>query len=256
MSNDLAFRQYCRQQAKGILEKSLFRDARLLQLVGERLELSARQWEGRLFGFVKRGWLWTKSSVGLLSHRLEFYKGIFGLLQYLVKYMDSIREGDFSFLEGEDEENEFREAASKEMIPKLWKLLWHYTTLDVQATIDGASWKLFSDSGVNRSEQLNRAKALRIMGQEFAKVAKENNADMTTTMEERDLDDKDFNADIAAASEDENLLYTFVLDPAIRLEVAMAVAQDQAGDNPMKIRKKVLDYLKQREEKEKMKVKQ
>mmetsp|Transcript_33663 Transcript_33663/g.81614 ORF Transcript_33663/g.81614 Transcript_33663/m.81614 type:complete len:671 (+) Transcript_33663:280-2292(+) len=260
--SDLAFEQYCRQQAKAILEKSLFRDTRLLQLVGERLELAARQWERkRPFGLVKRGWLWTKSSAGLLSHRLEFYKGIFGLLRYLLKYMDSIRQGDFTFLgeEGQDgggENETMAKEAAAEMVPKLWRLLWHYTTLDVQATIDGASWKLFSDSGANRSEQVNRAKALRIMGQEFIKVAHENGGVLTTaTMQPMDHLDEDYDDEIATG-EEENLSFTFVTDPAIRLEVAMAVAKDQVGDNPIKLRKKVHDYLKQRNKKKKKKIKQ
>ncbi|CAJ1948381.1 unnamed protein product [Cylindrotheca closterium] len=251
---DLAFRQYCKQQAKAILEKSLFRDARLLQLLGERLELAARQWEGKSpFGLVKKGWLWTKSSAGLLSHRLEFYKGIFGLLQYLLKYMDSIRQGDFSFMgEGEGQDgvkHDEAEAPSKEMVPKLWRLLWHYTTLDVQSTVDGASWKLLSDSSVNRSEQANRAKALRIMGQEFAKVAKENDGMMTAMMQPSGMNHhlgEEFDAEIIK-NEDENLSFTFVTDPAMRLEIAMAVAKDQVGDSPIKLRKKVHDYLKQQE---------
>lgn len=249
LSDDLAFRQYCRQHAKAILEKSFFQDSRLLQLVGERLELSARKWEGRPFGLVQRGWLWSKSSVGLLSHRLEFYKGIFGLLQYLLKYMEPIRQGDFSFMEAQHEEDAFASETAAEMVPKLWNLFWHYTTLDVQATIDGASWKLFSDSGSNRMEQSKRAKALRIMGQEFAKVAKENSVGMREPLSNHFLEEE-YEAEIATGKEEEkNPSFSLIQDPAIRLEVAMAVARDQAGDNPIKLRKKVHSYLKQREKK-------
>lgn len=63
-------------------------------------------------------------------------------------------------------------AKLEENLPAILELAWAINTRDVSRTLKNACKKLFADAGVDMDTRLNRAKAIKILGEEFLAVGK------------------------------------------------------------------------------------
>jgi hypothetical protein len=204
--SEAAFREWCHNQALLIMKHGMFHDQMILLVLGNALELSAHQFRGlnRPFGWPRGVLLWTRRSLHTLSNKLQFYRGMFWIVKYSFRYMETFKTGGF--------ESEARLMQDDQILPVLLKLLWNYNVLDIQSTMDGSCWKLFRDSAASGHERFLRARAVGILGEEFLKVAKDDGLSATITKQERLL----------------------MKDPLVRVEIALAMAQDKVSHSSIR----------------------
>lgn len=202
--SETAFREWCHNHALFLTEQGMFDDHQMLSALGQALESSAHHFRGiqRPFGWPRGVFLWTRKSLGTLSNKLQFYRGIFWIVKFLFRYMEVFKKDGLGTTSGWIQDNE--------ILPVILKLLWSYNMLDVQSTVDGSCWKLFQDSGVSRQERSSRARAVEILGEEFLKVA------------------KGIETLAAETSNEKRLLMN---DPLVRVEIALAMAQDKVSQS-------------------------
>jgi hypothetical protein len=205
VSGDLtedAFREWSRLEAIRIVENGAFDGtAKILALLGNALKQTAGQYRGfhRLapFGWPLGAFVWSRKSFVGMSNKIQFYQGAFQLLKHITREASKVKH------ETDSDREEIIQQQVKDMLPSLMRLAWNYNELDIVTTIDGACWKLFRDSSVPKLERFSRAKAVRIVGEEFLKLASER----TKT-----------------SSDDSELM-----DPAVRVEVAFSTAQKKVS---------------------------
>jgi hypothetical protein len=212
--SEAAFREWCHNQALLMMKQGMFHDQRILLVLGNALELSAHQFRvlSRPFGWPRGVFLWTRRFFDTLSNKLQFYRGMFWIVKYSFRYMETLKNDGF----GADA----RLMQEDQILLVLLKRLWNYNVLDIQSTIDGSCWKLFRDSAASRHERILRARAVGILGEEFLKVAKDDGWSANFTKEE-------------------HLLLT---ESLVRVEVALVMAQDKVSHSS-RIRRNKLLYL-------------
>merc|ERR1712045_144581 len=57
-------------------------------------------------------------------------------------------------------------------LPAILELAWAINNRDVSRTLKNACKKLFADAGVDMDQRLKRAKAIKVLGEEFLAVGK------------------------------------------------------------------------------------
>jgi hypothetical protein len=198
------FRRQCRDKASHILEDGA--SSKLLTILGTALQQTASQHRG-FHRFAPFGWpfgalVWTGKAMNRWSNKLQLFKGAVKVLNWAAQTTRGLKEQQQhdTSMDGSDE---LVKEKLLDAIPLFLWLAWKYNELDIMATVDGACWKLFRDSSVSRRERFARARAVKILGEEFWKAAQEKGGAERDSVDDADL--------------------------AIRIEIALHMAQTKVS---------------------------
>jgi len=142
------FRLMVRDEAQRILRDSGFYGPTYLEIIGSSLLLELSQ-------------LWTpfraRTSYQKWYSRKEFVKTVFDLSRNLIPVVQLERTSLDDY--------------ATACLPGLLRLITVYNRMDISMALREAIWKVFNDPGASRSERKNRKRAIRIIGEEFTKLA-------------------------------------------------------------------------------------
>ena len=157
--NRSEFREQCQQEAWSIAQGLFGRD--YLYAIGTAFINEANQalkFRGSILAPWNRMVVWFRNKRYIM-------KSIFSMLGALLDTMQKIK-----LREGAPSDAELMEL----LAPLTIDVAWVYNSLDFQNALSGACHRLFADSQVNsRYTRLERAEAIRILGEEFLLVAQQ-----------------------------------------------------------------------------------
>ena len=116
----------------------------------------------------------VKASFQKWTHRKEFVEALYDLYNKLGPISD---------------ENHTMDDFATVCLPEALRLINIYNQMDISLAIKEAIWRVLHDPGASRVERRNRKRAIRIIGEEFSKLAAAGDKDDNEKGDERTVNE-------------------------------------------------------------------
>jgi hypothetical protein len=131
-----------------------------LSAIGTVLTVESEQFldfHGRSFGWLRMVAVYLRKKIRAVHNRVAVVRELLAMVKLVKLHELSMNDVDLRIL----------------VLPKMFDVVWAYNVMDINNAISGACRRLFADASVNsRYQRLERAEAIRILGEEFLSVAK------------------------------------------------------------------------------------
>mmetsp|Transcript_9416 Transcript_9416/g.17097 ORF Transcript_9416/g.17097 Transcript_9416/m.17097 type:complete len:613 (-) Transcript_9416:1759-3597(-) len=167
--SEVEFKRQCFLEA-GEIGQTAF-GTRFLNTIGNAFQLEAGQYLAYHDSFLT----WPKGSLFSLLRWKNKNKNRWSSLQKTVAVIRAALGGTNSKDTSENTDTPYRfemhDSDLQEMLPLILEMMWAYNEQDIASTIRGACFRMFADSDVSKEERLKRAQAMKLMGDEFVRLA-------------------------------------------------------------------------------------
>jgi len=154
------FREETRAEAQQILADSGFYGQTYLQIIGSSLLSETSTWKKILVPFGAR------NTYRKWYSRKEFARAGYDLYLRMVDLSKGNEVGDSI---GKNNNMEY----VTKLLPDLMRLIDVYNRMDISGALREAMWRVLNDPGASRVERRNRNRAIRIIGEEYTRLAAE-----------------------------------------------------------------------------------
>ena len=167
--SEVEFKSQCFLKALEIGQTAF--GTRFLNTIGNAFQLEA----GQYLAYHGSVLTWPKGTLYSLLRWKKKNKNRWSSLQKTVAVIRAALGGTNSNDTSENKDTPYRiemhEADLQEMLPLILEMMWAYNEQDIASTIRGACFRMFADTDVSKEERLKRAKAIKLMGDEFIRLA-------------------------------------------------------------------------------------
>jgi hypothetical protein len=225
------FRAGCRSEAAMIVETTPFGDV-FLKYIGAALKLQG----GRYLGLHKSllGW---KVPFYVMNRKIrEMSASVTSVRKTLnVAWIAYTTLQENNNATSTDEKNANKESKEPQemmeiLLPVILDMAWAYNVQDIGTTLQGACWRLLvdADDTITKADRIKRAKAIQIIGDEFASMGKSSIKEKEKEKKAEACKDTTKTDEATCTNPDQE-----EMDLISRLEVAYGVAQLKASGQSM-----------------------